>query len=295
MRDHDHAPAERQAREMGLDPQNGCFLRGRLRRCLARFAVVVACMGPSSHAESPLGRKQIILFPDSMVENLSVGTFERMKKNMPHSQEPRIIAQVHCVLNSIKRANKDVFSREDWEVVVFEDRAVNAFAAPGGKIGIFEGLLDVATDQHRLAAVIGHEIAHVEARHANERMSAEFAADIGMVLVSGFMASARIRHRALSTLGFGLEVGALLPFSRAHETEADILGLDYMARAGFDPRASIPLWKEMRLQAGPKRPELLSTHPSPNRRLRDLERRMGHARELHREALSKGRLPQCGL
>lgn len=259
------------------------------------LVLLVLSVGLASHAASPLGRKQVILFPDSVVERSSSLLFAQMKKVSPHSNDPKIVAQVHCIVDAIHNANRGILSTGSWDVVVFKSKKANAFAVPGGKIGVYEGLLDFAVNQHQLAAVLGHEMAHVEARHGNERVSAEFAAGLGVSLVAIALGSGENRVRLLAALGFGVQVGVLLPFSRTHEKEADILGLDYMARAGFDPRESIALWHNMQAKPSIKPPSIISSHPSSRQRIAELSNRMGHARNLHREALSKGHLPFCAI
>lgn len=170
---------------------------------------------------------------------------------------------------------------------MFESEDVNAFALPGGKIGVFTGLLKVANTQDQLAAVIGHEVSHVLARHSAERASADIPAQIGGAFASAY---------GVGQL-YSMGVGALflLPYSRSHESEADLLGLDLMASAGFDPRASITLWQNMaKASGGQKPPEILSTHPSDETRMHDLNERMKGALELYVNAKGQGRNPKCG-
>ena len=168
----------------------------------------------------------------------------------------------------------------DWEVVVFNDDQVNAFALPGGKIGVYTGLLNVAKNQHQLAAVIGHEIGHVIAQHGNERMSQSTLIEMGSQAVNQILAANEVPYNQaiMSGLGLGLQVGVQLPFSRAHESEADIIGLQLMALAGFDPRQSVDLWQNMEAASGGERPaEILSTHPAPQTRIDNLQANMDAA------------------
>jgi predicted Zn-dependent protease len=181
-----------------------------------------------------------------------------------------------------------------WEVVVFEDKAANAFALPGGKIGVYTGLLQVAKTQDQLAAVIGHEVAHVTARHANERVSTAFAAQAGLNIVDAIYGGTSAGRNAMALLGLGTQVGILMPFGRAQESEADLIGLDNMARAGFDPRESITLWQNMAKAGGGAPPEFLSTHPSHGTRVEDLNKRMPDAMRLYDAARVAGRKPRCG-
>jgi predicted Zn-dependent protease len=171
---------------------------------------------------------------------------------------------------------------------VFEDKQVNAFALPGGKIGVYTGLLKVAQTQDQLAAVLGHEVAHVIAGHSAERVSENMAAQLGMSVVE---ASTGVDAQML---GIATNVLLILPNSRTHESEADLLGLDYMAKAGFDPRQAIVLWQNMQKAGGEKPAELLSTHPSDTTRIHQLEQRLSIALPYYEQAQKQGRKPDCG-
>lgn len=247
--------------------------------------VLVSC------ATSPTGQKQLILFPDSEITRMGISAYDEMKQKTPASKDRVATAYVNCVTNAITR---EVPSKYKWEVTLFDDDAVNAFALPGGKIGVYTGLLKVANDQNQLAAVIGHEIAHVIADHGNARVSAAFAAQSGMQLAQ-IMAGAASPQKAqlLGLLGLGAQVGILLPYGRGQESEADILGLRYMADAGFNPMASILLWQNMGKASDGQPPEFLSTHPSHKTRINDLNNAMPDAQQRFKKARSLGKIPQC--
>lgn len=170
---------------------------------------------------------------------------------------------------------------------MFDNEAVNAFALPGGKIGVYTGLIDVAENSSQLAAVIGHEIGHVIAGHSNERMSNQFAAGLGLqlggVLIGQEMESEQAAM-VMGVLGLGVQLGYILPYSRIHESESDELGLRYMAAAGYDPREAAELWRNMAKQGGPNPPEFLSTHPSPQTRVDKLEELAVDAMNTYRQA-----------
>ena len=163
---------------------------------------------------------------------------------------------------------------DSWEVVVFDSDQVNAFALPGGKIGVYTGLLKVAVTQDQLATVIGHEIAHVLADHSNERLSQSQIANAGLQLTNIALGSseyAQYRGATMAALGLGVQYGVLMPYGRTQESEADIVGLELMAKSGFDPNQSVDLWKNMaKASGGAQPPELLSTHPSHGTRIQDL-------------------------
>jgi predicted Zn-dependent protease len=251
----------------------------------------IATMVLVSCATSPTGQRQLILFPDSEINRMGITAYDDMKQKTPASKDRGATAYVNCVTNAIIR---EVPSNYKWEVTLFEDDAVNAFALPGGKIGVYTGLLKVANDQNQLAAVISHEIAHVIADHGNARVSAAFAAQSGMQLAQ-IMAGAASPQKAqlLGLLGLGAQVGILMPYGRGQESEADILGLRYMADAGFNPMASILLWQNMGKASGGQPPEFLSTHPSHQTRISDLNKAMPDAQRRFKQARSKGKIPQC--
>ncbi|MDA8164768.1 MAG: M48 family metallopeptidase, partial [Desulfobacteraceae bacterium] len=152
----------------------------------------------------------------------------------------------------------------------------------------------VATTPGELAAVIGHEIGHVEAQHANARLSTQFATKSGLQLLGMMGGQTAQSQQLMSLMGLGAQVGIILPFSRAEESEADTLGLGYMAEAGFDPREAIRLWQKMMKQGGPKPPAFLSTHPTDEARIRSLEAKMPAALDLYQQARARGRSPACG-
>ncbi|OAD22321.1 peptidase, M48 family [Candidatus Thiomargarita nelsonii] len=200
---------------------------------------------------------------------------------------------MNCIANAILQVSN---SPKQWEIVVFRDDSANAFALPGGKIGVHTGLLKMAKNQHQLAAVIGHEIAHVLARHSNERASQHFLLQTGMVLAQALSNPRSQKAKMwMAVLGVGTQLGILLPYSRIHESEADEMGLYLMAKAGFDPRESVKLWQNMGRANGKQGPEFLSTHPSHNTRITRLRRAMGRAMAFYRQATAKGKNPNCRL
>lgn len=243
-------------------------------------------------ATSPLGRKQLILMPESQMAQMGHTAYAQMKQQRPLSQSSEQVDYVRCVANHITRA---MGSKQQWEVNVFADDSANAFALPGGKIGVHTGLLKVATNQHQLAAVMGHEVGHVIAQHSNERMSIEFATSTGAQLAQS-MAGERSQEKDVlfGLLGLGAQVGITLPFSRKHETEADIIGLELIAKAGFDPRESVTLWQNMAKASNGQPPEFLSTHPSHSTRIKDLKAQIPAALRHYQAAQAQGKKPECG-
>ena len=167
----------------------------------------------------------------------------------------------------------------DWEFKLIESDQVNAFCLPGGKIAVYTGILPIMKNEAGMAAVMGHEVAHATARHGAERMSHQMAAKgMQQVLEYGLQDSTpETQKMTMAVFGVGASVGVLLPYSRTHESEADYIGLMYMARAGYDPRAAVSFWEKMAAQGGKQPPEFLSTHPSHQTRIHDLKVNMPKA------------------
>jgi predicted Zn-dependent protease len=260
-----------------------------LKQSHRTFAAAAATLGMmlllAACATSPLGRSQLKLVSDDQMSEMGVAAFRDMQKKVPRSSDARTVRYVQCVANAI---TAEVAVQKSWEVTVFDDKQVNAFALPGGKIGVYTGLLKVAVTQDQLAAVIGHEVSHVLAGHSSERVSQGMLSQLGTTVVS---ATTGIDPEAL---GVASNVFFLMPFSRTHETEADLLGLDLMAQAGFNPEAAVVLWQNMAKAAGGnKPPEMLSTHPSDQSRIRELYNRLPRARPYYEDAVKKGLRPGC--
>jgi len=256
---------------------------------------VVLTLSVLSCATSPLGRRQVMLYPSSEMARMGSLSFEQIKSETRQSNNRAANAYVQCVSYRIIEAmgNERI---EDWEVVVFDDQSANAFALPGRKIGVNSGLLAVSENQHQLATVIGHEVGHVIAGHSNERVSQAQLAQAGLVLaqVAGQTSGMTPEQQQLfGLLGLGVQVGVLLPYSRVHESEADLIGLDLMARAGFEPAQSVVLWQNMG-RGGGSPPEILSTHPSHASRIRALRKRIPQAEQLRDQARAAGLDPHCG-
>ncbi len=257
--------------------------------CLAVLCATLV----TSCAKSPTGRSTLKLFSTAQMNNMGEQAFTSLKEAQKTQATPQQNDYVSCVAEHIvKQVPKTTFPGE-WEVVVFDDEQINAFALPGGKIGVYTGLLDIAETQGQLAAVIGHEVGHVIAEHGNERMSQNTLVGIGMEVTNQVLSNKQVSYNKeiMSAIGLGVQVGLTLPFSRTHESEADIIGLDLMAKAGFNPRESITLWQNMDKANDGGRPlEFLSTHPAPATRISQLEKNMGNANVIYR--LAKER-PQC--
>ena len=244
-------------------------------------------------AVSPEGRRQLTLLPAKQMTALGAQSFEQIKASTPQSKDPATVAYINCIARRIIPQLEKNNNPGDWEVVVFDDPQANAFALPGNKIGVYTGLLKYARNQHQLAAVIGHEVGHVIARHSNERLSSKLAVSAGLTLAAAVLGADRNNDSLLMAgLGLGAQYGVILPFSRKHESEADLIGLDLMAKAGFDPSESILLWQNM-AQAGVSPPEFMSTHPSSDSRIRNLRARLPKALKLREQSLLNSKPPDC--
>jgi len=238
---------------------------------------------------SPTGRSQLVFMPDAQINQMGLQAFDTLKKDKSVSTNGKYNQVANCIANAITQQVGG-----QWEVVVFEDATPNAFALPGNKIGIHSGMLKLVNNQDQLAAVVGHEIGHVLAKHSNERASQEMVVNQGMNMVQAVAApQSALGQTAVGLLGVGAQYGILMPYSRVHESEADIIGVDLMAKAGFDPRQSISLWQIMDQAAQAQPIEFLSTHPSHATRIQDLEKHMPQAMNLFQQAQSMGKQPHC--
>ncbi len=252
----------------------------------------------ASCATSPMGRKQFILIGDNEMNKMGIASFTKMKTSSKVSQDQKAQRYVRCVANAIVNELPEQWRKQAWEVVVFDDNSANAFALPGGKIGVHTGLLKVATNQDQLATVIGHEVAHVLSRHGAERVSQQMGLEIAMQATDAIsknkMQNQGSQRALMSALGLGAQFGVLLPFSRTHESEADLFGLNLMAKAGFNPRQSVNLWQNMAKASGGKRqPQFMSTHPNPEKRIEKLANFMPQALALQKQAQLNGKNPRC--
>jgi predicted Zn-dependent protease len=273
-------------------------LMKKLRSTVHLISVVCIVSVVSSCATSPEGRSQLKLLPDDQINSMGVQSFEQIKQDTPESKNENMRAYVQCIANAIIPQLDEDNNPALWEVRVFADDQANAFALPGNKIGVYEGLLKYAVNQHQVAAVMGHELAHVIAKHGNERVSDQLAAQAGLTIAAIALGTSTTsednKALILAGLGLGVQYGVILPFSRTHESEADLIGVELMAESGFDPRESVKLWENM-AKAGGQAPEFLSTHPSSSTRIKDLNARMPRALDAYSKAQAKNKKPNCQL
>jgi predicted Zn-dependent protease len=211
-----------------------------------------------------------------------------MKKHMPIVADQRINRYVMCVANDVIKSLDEEFQALDWELIIFDDPAKNAQVMPGGKIAIYAGILDVADTQDALAAVIGHEAAHLTQGHVMER-ERRAAQSEALTMIGNAATGLGGMVSDATMLAF------MLPFTREQETESDAVGMHYMAKAGYDPRATFHLWKAMAASEDGARPaEFASTHPAPDTRMADLVPHLTQALTEYNQAREAGIRPRCG-
>jgi len=246
-------------------------------------AALVAALLAGCYTVPETGRKSFMLVPLGQETELGATSFADIKTQRKVSNDPQMNATVQRVGTRIARVVGDALPNAQWEFVVFDDDSVNAFALPGGKVGVHTGLFRVAHTDDELATVMGHEIAHVIARHGSERMSHSIALAAGGIALGVALddKDSAERNAWLAAYGAGATFGVLMPFSRANESEADEIGLRYAARAGYDPRAALDFWTRMKQESEGKAkpPEWMSTHPSDDTRIKKLEQFMPIALE----------------
>ncbi|MEE9175970.1 MAG: M48 family metallopeptidase [Thermodesulfobacteriota bacterium] len=220
------------------------------------------------------GRSQFIIITQSQENEMGLTAFKEVLKNEQ-------ISTNQSYNNAVTRVGQRIAAVSDtqnykWEFKVIEDdEQINAFALPGGKVAVYTGILPVAETDAGLATVMAHEVAHVAARHGGERVSTGILAQLGAVGVGAAMGGSDpfVYEAVMQAYGLGANVGVLLPFSRSQESEADRIGLVYMAKAGYDPREAVAFWQRMdeAVKGNPQPPEFLSTHPGYGTRIRNLQ------------------------
>lgn len=244
----------------------------RIRTNSARIGIIAALLGTSVVAgcayNDTLGRNQVLIVDDSALEQASLAAWDEILRTQKQSNDRAMNDRVRQVGNRIVQAAG--LQNRQWTYAVFEDQTPNAFVLPSGHMGVTTGLLGMTRNDDQLATVIGHEVAHVVARHAAERTSTSSLTQLALGAVQRGAGDYGQQLGALG--GLGAQLGFLLPFSRRHELEADRLGIDYMTRAGYRSRESIALWQAMAAaQNRAGTPEFASTHPSDQTRIAALE------------------------
>ena len=244
-----------------------------VRNALAGLSLALAV---AACAEAPVtGRQQLILLPESQDAQMGLQAYQQIKEESRVSRDAELNRRVQEVGRRIAAVSQH--PEWDWEFTLFENDEPNAFALPGGKVGVHTGLFRVAENDAQLATVIGHEVAHAIARHGAERMSQGLLAQgLGAVAIG-----TGVNPQVVDLAAQAATLGVILPYSRTQEAEADHIGLLYMAQAGYDPREAINLWQNFEQLGGDRPPEFLSTHPAPGTRIDRLQELMPEALEVY--------------
>ncbi|KRG88386.1 peptidase [Stenotrophomonas daejeonensis] len=260
--------------------------------------VIVLMLAACATTTSPTGRRQIVGgVSQQQLDQLGAQAFAETKAKQTLSRDGKQNAYVQCVVNALVAELPQQYRGVRWETALFVESEPNAFALPGGKVGVNTGIFSVAKNQDQLAAVLGHEIGHVISRHHEERLTRQQGTQVGLGIL-GALAGAAYGDTAASAVNQFGSIGAqgviLLPNSRTQESEADVVGQRLMAQAGFDPAQAVELWQNMMAAAGARPPQWLSTHPDPANRIRELQRDVPALQPVYRQARQAGRTPRCG-
>jgi predicted Zn-dependent protease len=241
------------------------------------------------------GRKQLSLVPESEMISMSLTSYSDFLKANPISTDKVKTDMVRKVGSELAAAVTRYFADNNlssqlegykWEFnLVKNDTTQNAWCMPGGKVVVYTGILPVTKDNNGLAVVLSHEIAHAIARHGNERMSQELLVQFGGIALNEAIKEKPDKTKGIfnTAYGIGSQVGVLLPYSREHELEADKLGLIFMAMAGYDPQTAVAFWERMSAIGGNKPPELLSTHPSDETRIKKIKSSLPEAMKYYKK------------
>ena len=255
----------------------------RISRGCISLIIVILFLSLSCTTVPITGRKQFIILPDYAMLSMSLQQYNEFLKTNKISSNQEQTQMVKKVGRKIQMAVEQYFTDKNmsytlrdykWEFNLIESEEKNAWAMPGGKVVVYEGLLPITRDEAGLAVVMGHEIAHAIAKHGNERMSQGLIAQMGGMALSKALEEkpGKTRQLWMTVFGVGAQFGVMLPFSRLQETEADHLGLIFMAIAGYDPNEAVEVWKRMaQMKEGQTPPKFLSTHPTDETRIRKIK------------------------
>lgn len=260
----------------------GCLSRRHVLRAVtvgAGSLVLASC----AKGLGPVG--QVFEPSNDQLSEMGVTAWRSQLKDEPRSTDARRKAQVDLVAKRIITAS-GLGGQYNWEVALFASDQINAFALPGGKIGVYEGLFKTAKTDAQLAAVLGHEITHVKLRHAAKRIGQARAGQLGVALATVGLQAGGVQgaDQLGSLLGAGVQLGAVLPFTRNQESEADSGGLQIMAAAAYDPNEAVTLWRNMAASGKGSQPEILSTHPADQTRIQAIAAQVPSVMPIYEQA-----------
>ncbi len=268
----------------------------KLRQTLVVSLTLMSFLFAMCSTNPVTGRKQLMLIPAGEMLSMSYSQYDQFLKENKKSTDKEATAMIQRVGKKIQTAVEQ-FAQQggwanrlegyQWEFNLVESEQVNAWCMPGGKVVFYTGILPITQNETGVAVVMGHEVAHAVAEHGNERVSQGLLANLG-----GMALSAAVKDKPQETqqlwmaaFGLGAQVGVLLPFSRAHESEADRMGLIFMAMAGYDPNEAVSFWQRMAAKKGGQAPpEFLSTHPSDETRIADIKKHLPEALKYYKPA-----------
>jgi metalloendopeptidase OMA1, mitochondrial len=252
----------------------------RPARLLSILVLPLAVALAACESAPVTGRSQLILLPESQDAGMGLQAYQQIKQEEKVARDPELNRRVEEIGRRIAAVSGQ--PGWDWQFTVFENDEPNAFALPGGKVGVYTGLFKVAKNDAQLATVLAHEVGHAIARHGAERMSHGIVAQAGGALVG---ATAGPGYADL--IAQAATLGVILPYSRTQESEADEIGLMLMAKAGYDPREAIKLWQNFEALGGERPPEFLSTHPAEGTRIQRLQALMPGALEIYQRSAAR--------
>lgn len=260
-----------------------------IRRLVPVTVLLGFCLFLSACATVPVtGRRQLNFIPDSQINAMSFQQYDEVIAQSTLSNNAERTAGIERVGRRIQGAVEEYFRRQgqsevlsgyEWEFHLIESKEANAWCMPGGKVAFYSGILPICKDETGVAVVMGHEVAHAVAKHGSERMSQGLVLQMGGMALSEAVKNkpAQTRNLFMTAFAVGAQFGAVLPYSRSHESEADRMGLIFMALAGYDPREAPVFWERMASGGGGNPPEFMSTHPSHETRIRELQENMAEA------------------
>ncbi|HHL42336.1 MAG TPA: M48 family peptidase [Hellea balneolensis] len=307
---HDHESHDHQDKEM-----SEMLTKRRMIQALAAGGVVsVAAPTLSGCATNPeTGSKQLLLIGEGQLTQMAAQSWAEAKRKQKLSTDPRYTKRLANIGSRIARSSKR--DNQPWDYAVFDSDTKNAFVLPGNHVGFYKGMMDFADNDDQIAAVMGHEVGHVAGRHAQERVSQQMAGQVGLA-VGGILGASQLSKKCRTipdrrqqqlcyqrasrnsqllnaALGMGFTLGVILPYSRRHESQSDLLGAKYMHNAGYDAYQSVKLWEKMAENSPRRQPEFMSTHPDPSRRARDLYNYIKYQEKLGSQGWQSIKMPKA--